>query len=729
MNKKFKAGAVASLATLLLMGCASTDSNYSMDAAKETFKSRQLPNGGKVEEGAQSANYTNLNRPRRKLVQFRYAPTSFQQPEFQTFLQRLSSESSYANEGEVVKSQEPLTGAEKVQLGHERSSKRRILISREMRILQAQLNSYGFAEVPDAWRTNSELSFRGASLPMVMNKLAQQNRVSIQVSERLRFTKSRVSGSYRGDLLSILKQLTTSNNFEVRIGMNDQSIHVLSSDEVSSPIFSSTEYFNPFAYSLTDSESTRYLNAYREIVSTLSSGEIDTFNRRMATLKPPAIQGAVVNAHERLVRAAANLNQTLKSFDQETVAIQNGIIPNSNLGDREISASILSKGIIDRAVCPGQEIITEKLFVYQESPKEVVKFLDGYFKNADSAVTAPVSAASAATSPAPAVPAPAAPSKRVRRDSLKDSELDRCSQDGGTTPFKVIEDPMGVIVTGTIPQIELAVRLTNDVDLATKQVLAEVFLVEVQKNWARTIQTKIGAGKSDVFSSGSVATVVSAAEIATSAGVAGAQGRFTANGGDITGFINLLERNSVGRNISSPTLIAKNGEEAEISKVLTLRRTVTTAIPGAGTPANPTTLPNQQVQKLDVPLKLRIKPTINQHNKHVTLKFEYEETSLSPAEDVTTYENGQKVTVPQSPIERGTVKNMISTTFETAPGDVVVLAGIFKEANSKSTSSLPGLSSTGAFAALFGGADGVSTESTELLVFVKPTVIEPKAKR
>jgi general secretion pathway protein D len=255
-------------------------------------------------------------------------------------------------------------------------------------------------------------------------------------------------------------------------------------------------------------------------------------------------------------------------------------------------------------------------------------------------------------------------------------------------------------------------------DLATKQVLAEVFLVEVQKNWARTIQTKIGAGKDNVFSAGSVESNVITA---SSLGVTGAQGRFTASGGDILGFINLLERNSVGRNISSPTLIAKNGEEAEISKVLTLRKTVTTAIPGAGTPTNPTTLPNQQVQTLNVPLKLRIKPSINQHNKHVTLKFEYEETTLNAAET----ENGLK----QSAIERGTVKNLISTTFETAPGDVVVLAGLFKEANSKSTSAMPGLSSTGAFAALFGGADGVSTESTELLVFVKPTVLEPKAKR
>ena len=119
-------------------------------------------------------------------------------------------------------------------------------------------------------------------------------------------------------------------------------------------------------------------------------------------------------------------------------------------------------------------------------------------------------------------------------------------------------------------------------------------------------------------------------------------------------------------------------------------------------------------QKLEVPLTLKIKPFINQHNKHVTLKFEYEETTLNPE-------------AADTPIEKGTTKNSITTTLETAPGEVVVLAGLFKEANATSTSSLPGLSSFGAWATLLGGSNGTSTLSTELLVFIKPTVMEPRA--
>jgi type II secretory pathway component GspD/PulD (secretin) len=423
----------------------------------------------------------------------------------------------------------------------------------------------------------------------------------------------------------------------------------------------------------------------------------------------------VASAYDVLAKGAALLNQNLRRFDTETQGLLSGKIRLASVSEGEISTAVMSKGLLDRNVCPGQELITEKLFIYQESPKEVVKFLENYFKNtnttsvpptpAEAVAKAPQAAASEAVEKKPALPLVA-----------KEPMVDRCALEPASA-FKVIEDPTGIIVTGTAQQIELAVRLTDDVDIATKQVLAEVFLVEVQKNWERTIQTKFGAGNTTrAFSVGAVGNVLDAATLATSKGINGAQGKFSARSPDIEGFINLLETNAVGRNISSPTLIAKNGEEAEINKVITLRKTVQTVITAAQTGAvTQPALPNQQVQKLDVPLKLKIKPNINQHNKHVTLRFEYEETSLNsdPAD---------------SPIEKGTTKNSISTTLETAPGEVVVLAGLFKEANSQTTNSLPGVSGLGVLAPVFGGANALSTLSTELLVFIKPTVIEPKSQ-
>jgi type II secretory pathway component GspD/PulD (secretin) len=725
INASFKYAATA-IAALMLTGCLSPDLRYTMDDAKDSFKNRQLTNGGKLEEGDANDGLDGYAKQRRKLVQFRYAQNSFDNPDFQAFLQRLTSESSYALEGGLPKNPTPLTGVERELLIQERVNKRRILVAREMRKIQSQLNAFGAISTPGNWKTHAELTFKGTLLPLALNKLSQQTNVTIQISDKARTSKIHVTGSYKGDALNILKQLSMAHGFEVRIGMQDQSIHVLTAQEATSAMFSANDYFNPFAHNISDTESIGYLRAYRDIASSLASGDADAFNRRMGAARPPAAQGSIATAYERLVRGAASLNQSLRNFDQETNAIKNGLIPNSNLGEREISPAILSKGLLDRNVCPGQEVVTEKLFVYQEAPKEVVKFLEGYFKTNDVAAPPPVASplATQVGLPVAAQPKAAASSavamagtgKRARFEVAKDPDAERCAAEPTKVQFKVLEDPTGVIVTGTVSQIELAARLTDDVDVATKQVLAEVFLVEVQKNWARTIETKINrqtsGGSSSIGAVSNVIPVLDAATLATSKGVAGAQGRFSANGGDVNAFINLLESNSVGRNISSPTLIAKNGEEAEISKVVTLRKTVQTVVNAAVTgQVTQPALPNQQVQKLDVPLKLKIKPVINQHNKHVTLKFEYEETILNPE-------------AADSPIEKGTTKNSITTTLETAPGDVVVLAGLFKEANAKSTSSLPGLSSTGIFATLFGGSDGLSTQSTELLVFIKPTVIE-----
>jgi len=707
------------LSAVALTGCAGPSMNFSMDDAKDKFKSRQLANGGKLEQGDEVVNGEGISKPRRKLVQYRYAPTSFENPDFQAFLQRLSSESAYLGDGNGLQSRAPLSEAEKMQVGLERANKRRILVTKEMRKLQGQLNSFGMSAQPAQWFVRSELSFRGASLGMALQRLSQQTHVPIQLSDKARAAKLRVNGQYNGDLLTILRQLTVAHGVEVRVGMQDKSIHVIHPQDATLQTYPVSDYFNPFEHTLADDGSVQAVENYRQLVSTLAVGDVELFNARLAKVKPPAMPGAVTVAYERLNRGASTLNQKLRSFDQETFAIQSGAISNTDLGDREISPAILNKGLLDRHVCPGAEIVTEKLFVYFEAPKEIVSFLDGYFK---STPVTPLQQA-VATPPSAQASAPAASSAATsKKIKGTDSVDDRCLDEANKTAFKVIEDPTGVIVTGTVSQIELAVRLANDVDVPTKQVLAEVFLVEVQKNWARAIETKISnSSNSSLTSTGSVSSaavtsLVDATKVAAMGGIAGAQGRFLANGGDVNAFITLLESNSVGRSISSPTLIAKNGEEASIEKVITLREKVTTnniINPASG---NPVTAPQPQVQKLDVPLKLKIKPTINQHNKHVTMKFEYEETVINADQAVNS-----------TPIEKGTTKNLIATVLETAPGEVVVLAGLFKEANNKNTSSIPGLSGTGAFAPLFGGGDSASTTSTELLVFIKPTVIEPRA--
>lgn len=275
--------------------------------------------------------------------------------------------------------------------------------------------------------------------------------------------------------------------------------------------------------------------------------------------------------------------------------------------------------------------------------------------------------------------------------------------------FRVIDDPTGVVVSGSPYELDLAYRLIQERDIPSRQVLAEVFLVEVQKDWERVIEASIRGSRANAGTVSSLFTALTD----SSAGLAGIQGKVISNSSDIIAFINMLESNSVGRNISSPTIIARDGEKAELEKKVQLRKKIikSTSTSSAG---GISTTTDERIDSLEVPLKLSITPKVNRHNNHVVLLFEYDETILSAE-------------AADSPIEKSTTQNKIKTNVETAPGDVVILAGLFKESNNRANSALPGFSGLGILTPLAGGSHNRSTSSSELLVFIKPTVVEPKA--
>ena len=72
---------------------------------------------------------------------------------------------------------------------------------------------------------------------------------------------------------------------------------------------------------------------------------------------------------------------------------------------------------------------------------------------------------------------------------------------------------------------------------------------------------------------------------------------------------------------------------------------------------------------------------------------------------------------------------MIDTVFWAAPGDVVVLDGLTCNEENTTTSGIPG--TTGALSPLtplVGGADKFSTNLSETIIFMAPTVIDPSAE-
>ena len=74
----------------------------------------------------------------------------------------------------------------------------------------------------------------------------------------------------------------------------------------------------------------------------------------------------------------------------------------------------------------------------------------------------------------------------------------------------------------------------------------------------------------------------------------------------------------------------------------------------------------------------------------------------------------------------GKIEDEIKTNFVTTPGDVIVLAGLFKQSDSVEATGLPGTTTTGLPTAFFfGGEDGVGNKVKEIIILMAPTVIEP----
>jgi type II secretory pathway component GspD/PulD (secretin) len=276
------------------------------------------------------------------------------------------------------------------------------------------------------------------------------------------------------------------------------------------------------------------------------------------------------------------------------------------------------------------------------------------------------------------------------------------------------KDSTGVLVAGTVVEAELAARFIADQDKPVKQAMLEVFIMEVTNNWQSTIQSNFAkqfAGGGGVSSTAVSSTAVTTGKILGLNYIGNANkginfSTINSNKLNIQALINLIESNSVGRNISNPVILVKDGETGSVSKIRTVRDKLLT---GGVVTATGTTGNSEKIETVVAPLKLDIKANINKHNDNIELTFNYKETYLD-----------------KDALTSASTENEILSKLIAQPGQIIVMAGLKKEANSKGISGVPGITNLGplsTIASWFGGSQTASTTGSELLVFIKPTVI------
>ena len=108
---------------------------------------------------------------------------------------------------------------------------------------------------------------------------------------------------------------------------------------------------------------------------------------------------------------------------------------------------------------------------------------------------------------------------------------------------------------------------------------------------------------------------------------------------------------------------------------------------------------------------------INRINKTVQLEVELEDTRFASALSSVTNETDETI-------------DTITTKFWSAPGDVIVLAGLTRNSETTNTTGLPGTTGKlGAIAPALGGSDGIENILSETIIFMAPTVIDSSAER
>ena len=272
-----------------------------------------------------------------------------------------------------------------------------------------------------------------------------------------------------------------------------------------------------------------------------------------------------------------------------------------------------------------------------------------------------------------------------------------------------------IIVRGHEPDLDTIDAVIREIDIKTKQVLIEAFIIDASSTFAKALGARVGAMSvsergakggttiSGITSGGNAATTAAGITLGAAAGTISNQGIVGTSGIGILKQmgasalkieIEALESLGLSKTLSQPSVFTLNNQEATITQgtqiayQTTADGTTTTAFKEAA-------------------LSLTVTPSII-GDGNVLLDIQVN--------------NDSPVEVPGSD-EPGIKTNSIVTKLLVSDGDIVVIGGIKKNTTSNVNSKTPGVSKVPVIGNLFKSKNN-SDELVELLIFIAPRVIE-----
>ena len=547
--------------------------------------------------------------------------------------------------------------------------------------------------------TTMTLNLSGINLSQVLEQIAKRGK--IEIKSNFNGPSPQLQGVYKGTVGSVLKTIAEENKLLVYKSANlEDTLEIYSIANNTLMLMN----FDSVNSALDVKKDLIILNQkYLEIFpndgaqSNISDQQLDV----SAELKTQSVTLFLEGLINQIQISMIEKERNKALSDVRKVLIQESTTSKDDTENFKIANAVYKPTIKE-----GEELIIEKFSVYNQSPEDLKKIITGYsiFSKGNCAVIEAKPAvtlttlATAPATPAPATPAPATPAPAV-------TESATCVK------LTLDTDATGIIASGSINDIKLVEKLIDEQDSAVKQALLEVYILEVNSGWASSLEgigrrTTNGAAGTGGTAGSPATTILRGVQ---SASITGGLSIATALGAknDIVALINMLETNSLGKTISKPSIIVKDGGTGVVNKQRTVQTTDSTTTVSNGISTIATT-----IRPISSPLVVNLTPKINKHNDNIDLAFDFNQTTR----------DSDLATAPTS-------TNSIKTSLLIEPGKVVVLAGLKIETESASSDALPFLAKAGLqpifgpLIALLGGKQAFTKTSTELLVIINPTVI------
>jgi len=281
----------------------------------------------------------------------------------------------------------------------------------------------------------------------------------------------------------------------------------------------------------------------------------------------------------------------------------------------------------------------------------------------------------------------------------------------------VEETTRSIIVRGHQEDLDVIDSVIREIDVKTKQVLIEAFIVDATSNFAKALGARVGAmsvsdrtseGKgtttiSGITAGGNAATAAGDIALGSAAGTISGQGISGTSGIGILKQVGAralkveleaLETLALSKTLSQPSVFTLNNQEATITQ-------------GTQIAYQTTTDGTTTTEFKEAALSLTVTPSIiGDGNVLLDMKVNNDTPEEVPGSD-----------------EPGIKTNEIKTKLLVSDGDIVVIGGIKKNTVTDGRSATPGISKVPVVGNLF-KSKNKSDELVEMLIFIAPRVIE-----